>query len=83
MIAQGTSSRRRRGRPSLCPRVLLIRILDLREDGKSYREICAILNAEHVPTPEGKPTWYTSHVWRLLDTVTARALMEEIRGDRS
>jgi hypothetical protein len=83
MTAQGSAPRKRRGRPSRCPPGLLIRILDLQAKGLSYRAICALLNAEHVPTPGGATPWYPSHVCNLLATLTARALIEELRASRS
>ncbi|NMO54702.1 hypothetical protein HH310_26385 [Actinoplanes sp. TBRC 11911] len=55
-------------RPPQCPRVIALRILaDLRL-GTSYRQICASLNADRVPTPGGSRRWYPSHLSRLRHT---------------
>jgi site-specific DNA recombinase len=42
------------------------RIFSDRAAATSVREICRRLNADHVPSPTGKPTWGTSTVLRLL-----------------
>jgi hypothetical protein len=72
---------RRRGRPPCCPRELAIRIIRLRRQGLSYGAISAVLNAEGVPTPTGRPRWHKAYVDRLLHTRYVKELIEEI-GDR-
>ena len=61
-------TQRRRGRPPCCPREVAIRIIRLRRQGLSYAAICAVLNAEGVPTPMGRARWYKTYVDRLLRT---------------
>lgn len=71
-------TQRRRGRPPCCPREVAIRIIRLRRQGLSYAAICAVLNAEGVPTPMGRARWYKTYVDRLLRTRHAQELMEEV-----
>jgi|HubBroStandDraft_1064217.scaffolds.fasta_scaffold1025413_2 hypothetical protein len=59
---------RRPGRPPCCPLEVALRVVDLRRQGLSYAEISAVLNAEGVPTPAGRPRWQRSYVDRLLHT---------------
>lgn len=59
------------GRPMLCPEATLRRILEYRQDAWTYRQICDIFNAEGLPTPSGKTTWYPSYPWRLMGTAAA------------
>ena len=65
------------GRPPCCSRELAIRIIQMRQRGLSYVEICTVLNAEQVPTPMGGSRWLKSHVDRLLHTRYAQDLIEE------
>ncbi|WP_148309640.1 recombinase family protein [Kutzneria albida] len=68
-------SARRRGRPRRCPDHVLSRVVQLRQQGTRYVDICALLNAEGVVTPGGGARWYPSHLSRLLRTLDARALL--------
>jgi hypothetical protein len=67
-----------RGRPPLCPRELAVRVIHLRYDGLSYRQIADMLNAEGVLTPLVSSHWLKSHVDRLLHTRYVMSLAEEI-----
>lgn len=67
----------RRGRPPHCPRELAVRIVGLRGQGLTYREISAVLNAEGIPTPLGRPLWGKSYVDRVLHTEYVRKITEE------
>jgi Recombinase len=69
------SSSAQRGRPPSCPRDLAIRIVSQRLQGLSYGQICALLNAEGIPTPEGKPRWLRSYVDRILHTRYAQDIL--------
>ncbi|MFF0488351.1 recombinase family protein [Nocardia sp. NPDC004068] len=62
------TSARRRGRPRCCPDEVLLRIVAMHHSGIGYRAICRILNEEGTPTAAGRPQWYPSYVWRLLNT---------------
>jgi len=67
---------RRPGRPPVCAREVVIRIIELRRQGLSYSTISAVLNHEGVPTPMGRPVWHKSYVDRLLHTRYAMELRE-------
>lgn len=56
----------RLGRPSGLPHELIEKILELRETGKSLREIATILNTEAVPTSRGGSLWHPSSVRAVL-----------------
>jgi hypothetical protein len=71
---------RRRGRKPCCPRELAIRIIQLHQQGLSYAAIAAILNAEGIRTPNGR-LWRKGYVERVLHTLYARDLEEEIGAD--
>lgn len=60
------------GRPPACPPELLAYVVELRRRGLSYGKISEVLNAEGVPTPDGRPVWQRSYVDRLLHTRHAR-----------
>lgn len=68
---------RRRGRPPCCTRELAVRIIGLRRQGLTYTQISAVLNAEGVPTPMGRPRWLKSSVDRLLHTQYVTEITEE------
>jgi hypothetical protein len=70
---------RRPGRPPCCSRVLAVRIIQLRQAGLSYAQICTALNAEQIPTPMGGSRWLKSHVDRLLHTRYVLSIIEEMR----
>jgi hypothetical protein len=74
--AQSLLQPRRPGRPPVCPRAIVIRIIDLRRQGLSYGAISAVLNSEGIPTPAGRPVWRKSSVDRLLHTRYARELWD-------
>jgi hypothetical protein len=76
--------RRRPGRPRRCPLDVLVRVVELREEGTLYKEICNQLNADHIPTPGGGIRWWPSHVCRQLETHDAQLLADgyEIDGQR-
>lgn len=78
MTAQTPSPRRRRGRPRRCSPEILTRVVRLRADGALLREISSSLNAEGLPTPGGGRRWWPSHVQRLLQTLDAQQLMDEV-----
>jgi len=67
----------RRGRPPRCPRELAVRIIGLHRQGLTYAQISAVLNAEAIPTPLGRPLWGKSYVDRVLHTQYAREIREE------
>lgn len=67
----------RPGRPPLCPREIVIRVVELRRQGLSYSAISAMLNHEGLPTPGGRPVWRKSYVDRLLHTQYAREIWQE------
>jgi Recombinase len=69
----------RRGRPPACPRELAVRIVSMRRQGLSYREIGVRLNTQGVLTPMGRP-WRKGYVERVLHTQYARDIMTEIGG---
>jgi hypothetical protein len=48
----------------------------LRIAGAKLREICAIMNAEEMPTPGGRPVRAPKTVHDLLGTIDAEHLME-------
>lgn len=58
----------------LCPPEVLLRVLQLRDLGISFRRIAAMLNAEGTPTPAGLGPWSHSHVYRLTGTAGAMRL---------
>jgi hypothetical protein len=76
MTAPGLVSRRV-GRPRQCPLDVLIRVVCLRIEGARLQDICDVLNTEGVPTPGGGKHWWPSHVYRLLGTYDAMALMDD------
>lgn len=76
MTNQESSGRRRPGRPRRCPSEVLIRVVRLREQGLRQIDVCALLNAEGVPTPGGGPHWYPSYISRLLETIDAQMVMD-------
>ncbi|WP_370071130.1 recombinase family protein [Mycobacterium sp. MAA66] len=61
-----------RGRPRLCSDEVLQRVVRMRIDGWSYREIADRLNALQIRTPASRRTWTRSHVARLVHTRSAR-----------
>jgi DNA invertase Pin-like site-specific DNA recombinase len=61
------------GRPRTCPDQVLERVLELRAAGATLETIATAMNTARIPTPAGAPTWYASHVSRLLRTQDARA----------
>ena len=67
---------RRQGRPPCCPRELAVRVIQLRRHGLSYAAISAVLNAEGIPTPTGRPRWRKAYVDRLLHTQYVRDIVE-------
>jgi Recombinase len=75
-----STSPRRPGRPPCCPRELAVRIIQLRQAGLSYAQICTVLNAEHIPTPMGRSRWLKSHVDRLLHTRWVEDIIRELHG---
>jgi hypothetical protein len=74
---------RRPGRPPCCPRELAIRVIQLHRQGLSYAQICAVLNAERIPTPLGGSRWLKSHVDRLLHTRWVREIIDGLDRDTS
>jgi hypothetical protein len=50
----------------------------LRAKGLTYAQISAVLNAEGVPTPMGRPRWLKSSVDRLLHTQYIRDILEKV-----
>lgn len=68
----------RTGRPPCCTRELAIRVLMLRQRGRSLQAICDVLNAEGVPTPAGGSRWLKSYVDRLLHTRYAQEIRDEM-----
>lgn len=71
------NSRKRAGRPRQCPDHVLHAVLMMRRHGATFRSICARMNGDGVPTPGGSPTWYPSHVSRLLHTRSAKEFAQE------
>lgn len=71
---------KRRGRPPCCPRELAIQVIQLRRRGLSYAKISAVLNADGIPTPAGRPLWQREYVDRLLHTQHVRDILKEV-GD--
>lgn len=69
MSAVVAQPRRRAGRPPCCSLDAARRILELRDQGCSLRQIAKVLNAEALPTPMGRSTWGKSHVDRVLGTL--------------
>ena len=55
-----------------------MRVIQLHDEGVSYERIAALLNAEGVPLPGGGTRWLKSSIDRLLHTLYARALLEEL-----
>jgi len=68
----------RPGRPPCCSRELAILVIELRHTGLSYAGISTELNAKHILTPLGSPTWQKSHVDRLLHVRWVREIIEEL-----
>jgi len=68
-----------RGRPPSCSRSLVERICQLRyREGLSCEKIAKLLNAEHVPLPDGGSQWLRSSVDRLLHTRYAAEIRYEL-----
>lgn len=61
----GTGKERDAG-PEPVQQSVVARIVEMRDDGASYREICDALNADGVPTKQGK-TWVPMTVKRIFD----------------
>ena len=76
MAMASPAGRRRPGRPRRCPDEVLIRVIRLREAGMRQIDVCALMNAEGVPTPGGGARWYPSHISRLLATTDAQSIMD-------
>jgi Recombinase len=72
---------RRPGRPPACPREIIVRVIELRRQGLSYRQISAVLNAAGVPTPLGRSQWLKSSVDRLLHTQYAKEILNQSAGE--
>jgi len=72
---------RRPGRPPVCPYEIVIRVIELRGQGLSYRAISVVLNREGVPTPAGKSVWSKSYVDRLLHARYVTELWAERDAD--
>jgi Recombinase len=60
----------------MCPVEVLLRVIDLWQQGHSYGAISTILNAEGLPTPAGGRHWQRSYVDRLLHTHYAAQILE-------
>ncbi|WP_082372814.1 recombinase family protein [Nocardia sp. NRRL S-836] len=73
----------RRGRPQQCPRAIVVRVVDAHLAGRSMRAIAEQLNNKGVPTPGGGRRWYSSHVHRLLQTQSARDLIDDRNQNRA
>lgn len=56
----------RLGRPRLLPDAVLWRIIDLHRNGKSFREIGAVLMEEETPTAQGGAQWWAATVRKVL-----------------
>lgn len=67
--AQLRQQRRRRGRDAV-PTEAADRILGMRRDGLSLRNIGATLEAEGMPTAQGGARWYAATVRRAIDART-------------
>lgn len=80
MNTDSRTGSRGRGRPPAGPRDLALQIIELRQRGLSYEQICAALNAAHVPTPMGGSLWLKSHVDRLLHTRWVQEIIRELDG---
>jgi hypothetical protein len=76
--AVAAQPRRRVGRPACCPPETARRILELKDQGFSLRQIARLLNDEVVLTPMGLSKWSKSHVYRVLGTLYVRELSEEL-----
>ncbi|MCF6386536.1 recombinase family protein [Mycobacterium sp. MBM] len=61
-LAEKRAAGVRLGRPSVLPIEVVQRILDMRAAGLSYPKICAVFNAEQVPTARGGSQWYPATV---------------------
>jgi hypothetical protein len=77
MSVMVTQPRRRAGRPACCPPETARRILELKNQGYSLRQIARLLNDEVVPTPMGLAKWSKSHVDRVLGTLYMQELSAE------
>jgi hypothetical protein len=66
------------GRPSCCPREIVTQIIQLHRRGLSLERISAVLNAEGIPTPLGRPRWSKSHVDRLLHARYVQEILVEL-----
>ena len=69
---------RRVGRPRRCPLDVLTRVVLLRLEDARLQDICDVMNAEGVPTPGGGKYWWPPHVSRLLETLDAQALTDDL-----
>jgi hypothetical protein len=69
---------KRVGRPRRCPLEVLMRVVLLRRDGARLQDICDLMNAEGVLTPGGGKYWWPSYVSRLLETLDAQALTDDL-----
>jgi hypothetical protein len=65
---------RRPGRPPCCSSEARERSRELKDQGRSLRQIARALNAEGVPTPMRRAQWNKSHVWRVLGTLYMKEL---------
>ncbi|MFJ9371486.1 recombinase family protein [Nocardia sp. NPDC101769] len=75
--------RRAVGRPRSCPDDLLDLMLDLRDNGMSYRQIADHLNHIGMPGATNEFTrWHGKTVWRLLHTRSAHHYAQD-RGARA
>lgn len=74
MSAAIAEPRRRAGRPPCCPPKTAQRILELKDQGYSLRQIARRLNDEGLPTPMGLAIWSKSHVDRVLGTLYMQEL---------
>jgi recombinase len=45
-----------------------VQVIELHRQNLSYAQISAVLNAQGIPTPTGRPLWRKGHVDRLLHT---------------
>ncbi|WP_422331723.1 recombinase family protein [Rhodococcus sp. (in: high G+C Gram-positive bacteria)] len=62
---------------------MLRRVVTMSISGRTQESIARELNDEGVPTPAGSPTWYRSHVCRLLATRGAVELRAELSQKES
>ncbi len=62
---QPTGQDRKRGRPMLCPKPVVLDIVNMHAGGTSYRRIAAVLNQRGTPTPTARGPWTYMHVYRI------------------